>query len=102
MTELDRPYLEKQARLYLKTESLERKNDLLYRIGTNADVLAPEDINHAHRNGSWLTQYQRQQVVNFISEILEIELDNWSDFSQENQVDTTLAGSNLTNASKPL
>ena len=99
MTELDRPYLEKQARLYLNVESLERKNDLLYRIGTNADVLTPEDINHIHRDGGWLTQYQRQQVVNFISGILEIELDNWLDFSKENQIDMTLADSNLTNAS---
>ena len=99
MTELDRPYLEKQALLYVKVQSLERKNDLLYRIGTNADVLTPEDINHIHRDGGWLTQYQRQQVVNFISEILEIELDNWLDFSKENQVDMTLADSNLTNAS---
>lgn len=81
MIELDRPYLEKQALLYLKVESLERKNDLLYRIGTNADVLTPEDINHIHRNGGWLTQHQRQQVVNFMNKILEIELDNWSDFS---------------------
>jgi hypothetical protein len=99
MTDLDRPYLEKQVKLFLNAESLERKNDLLYRIGTNADVLTPEDINHIHRDGGWLTQYQRQQVVNFISEILEIELDNWLDFSKENQVDMTLADSNLTNAS---
>ncbi len=98
-TEVDRPYLEKQARLYLKVESLERKNDLLYRIGTNADVLTPEDINRIHSNGGWLTQCQRQQVVTFISEILEIELDNWLNFSKENQVDMTLAGSNLINTS---
>lgn len=99
MTDLDRPYLEKQVKLFLNAESLERKNDLLYRMGTNADVLTPEDITHIHRNGGWLTQYHRQQVVNFISEILEIKLDNWLDFSKENQVDMTLAGSNLTNAS---
>lgn len=99
MADLDRAYLEKQALLYMKVQSLERKNDLLYRMGTNADVLAPEDINHIHRDGGWLTQYQRQQVVNFISKKLKINLDNWVDAFKENQVDIALAGSNLTNAS---
>ncbi len=99
MTDLDRSYLEKQALLYVKVQSLERKNDLLYRMGTNADVLTPEDITHVHRNGGWLTQYQRQQVVNFISKKLKINLDNWVDFSKENQVDIALAGSSLTYAS---
>lgn len=89
MTNLDRPYLEKQALLYLKVQSLDRKNDLLYRMGTNVDVLTPKDIIAIQRNDGWLTQLQRQQVINFISKRLEIDLDNWVDFSNENQVSIT-------------
>ncbi len=97
MTNLDRSYLEKQALLYLKVQSLDRKNDLLYRMGTNVDVLAPKDIIAIQRNDGWLTQHQRQQVINFISKRLKIDLDNWVDFSNENQVSTTQSSPHSTN-----
>ncbi len=97
MTNLDRPYLEKQALLYLKVQSLDRKNDLLYRIGTNVDVLTPKDIIAIQRNDGWLTQRQRQQVINFISKRLKIDLDNWVDFSNKNQVSITQSSPHSTN-----
>lgn len=78
-TTLDRAYLEKQACLYEKSLSLDRKHDLLYRMGTNADVLNSQDIFAISGNGGRLTKEQRQRVIKLMARELNIELANWDD-----------------------
>lgn len=78
-TDIDRPYLEKQVKLYLQVQSKNRKNDLLYRMGTNAEVLTFDDIVVADRNEGLLNQEQRQRVIEFINHELKTELANWID-----------------------
>lgn len=78
-TSLDRAYLEKQAHLYEKSAGIDRKHDLLYRMGTNADVLSSKEIIAISNNSSRLTKQQRQRVIDLIARELNIELDNWDD-----------------------
>lgn len=85
MTNIDRAYLIKQAQMYLKVQGFHRKNDLLYRMGTNTDVLTPKDITVIYDNEGWLTQHQRQRVIDFINKQLEIALENWVDIGQESR-----------------
>ena len=77
--DIDRPYLQKQAQLYLQVQSKNRKNDLLYRMGTNAEVLTFKDVVVADLNGGLLSQEQRQKVIEFISQEVKIYLDNWTE-----------------------
>ena len=74
--ELDRFYLKRKIDMYLKAKTEELKNDLLFRIGTNAEVLTFDDVFIINDKGGILNQEQRQQIIDFVKQEFKDELKN--------------------------
>lgn len=74
--ELDRFYLKRKIDMYLKAKTEELKNDLLFRIGTNAEVLTFDDVFIINDKGGILNQEQRQQIIEFVKQEFKVELKN--------------------------